>query len=169
MLLRRPSPQQASPRPAAIRLQRHRRIPRPSRAQAMQEFFGLGSSPSAARCEGWQPESTFVVNSIRNYHRATIPFADRYLTFSYKLEQYLRWKDELERYVKERNVKWGYGRSRVQPPPATGKYARGASAAPTTSKPQAGSVRPAPSPAPQCLYSSEVRPFVVATDRGLID
>lgn len=66
---------------------------------ALRNFFGVGGiHHSRARRATWQPTSTFTVASLRSHHKATIPFADRFLLASAKRNQFEAWRGAMERY-----------------------------------------------------------------------
>ena len=80
--------------------------------EMLRDFIGVGSiSDSPAPREGWQPTSTFCVNSILAHHAATIPFAEQFLLPSAKRRQFELWRFALHAYELEHPTKWGRGRS----------------------------------------------------------
>jgi hypothetical protein len=80
--------------------------------EALEEFLGYGSiTDTPARKEGWQPESSFRISSLRGHRAATVPFCERFLLPCAKRTQYERWLGQLDAWERERPSKWGKGRS----------------------------------------------------------
>ena len=79
---------------------------------AMRSFLGGGSiSRRAPQRAGWKPTATFSISSNRMHLRTTIPFADRYLLPSSKLEQYRTWRSALLTYLDAHPTRYGSGPS----------------------------------------------------------
>jgi hypothetical protein len=76
--------------------------------EALRQFLGFGSiRDPAIRRAGWLPTSVFTINSFRGHRLATIPFADRFLLPSAKRTQFERWREALERYEREHDIRPG--------------------------------------------------------------
>lgn len=76
---------------------------------SLQSYFGCGSVVTYARRKPhYDDECTFVIQSIRDHVRVTIPFMDAHLPVSYKREQYLGWRTRLIEY-------WEHDAKRVRP------------------------------------------------------
>lgn len=80
--------------------------------QALRDVIGYGSLYDRDRKKPpWLPTSVFSVNSIKAHLLGTIPFAERYLLACAKRDQFVRWREQLDRYVDRYNIRSGRGRS----------------------------------------------------------
>lgn len=82
--------------------------------EQLHAFLGVGSlRDSPPGRQGWQPTTTFTVNSIRAHRAAVIPFSERYLLETAKWRQFEGWRDTMQRYWDSLPAKhrWGSGRS----------------------------------------------------------
>ncbi|WP_334142719.1 LAGLIDADG family homing endonuclease [Rhabdothermincola sp.] len=81
--------------------------------EALQTFLGAGSvRDSPRRRPGWQPVSTFAINSRLKVRAVVIPFADRFLPASAKRRQYDQWKQAFDAYEQAHPSRWGLGPAR---------------------------------------------------------
>ena len=72
-------------------------------------MFGCGRLQRFSRRRPhFDNECAFVVGSLRDHLRVTIPFMDAHLPVSYKREQYLVWRGQLLEY-------WEHDAKRVRP------------------------------------------------------
>jgi hypothetical protein len=79
---------------------------------ALQRFLGAGSilrKPPGQPHH--QPLSELSITSLREHHRATIPFAETYLPPCHKRDQFEQWVEQLQRYEERSPSRWGRGRS----------------------------------------------------------
>ena len=93
--------------------------------EVLRAFLGFGSIRDGGPGQkGMLPVSTFVVNSLRAHHQATIPFAERFLLPCAKRDQFERWRDAMSEYEAVHPSRWGKGRS-VCSRPGCDKAVRG--------------------------------------------
>jgi hypothetical protein len=80
--------------------------------QALREFLGVGSlNMYPPRRADWQPIAAFSVRSRPHHHRATIPFAERFLLPGAKRRQFEAWRDALYEYEAAHPTRYGLGPS----------------------------------------------------------
>jgi hypothetical protein len=77
----------------------------------LRELLGCGAIRDRQRDPRWQPSSAYRISSAAQHRAATIPFAERFLPPSAKRDQFLRWRDALLAYERDRPTQWGRGRS----------------------------------------------------------
>lgn len=77
----------------------------------LRAFLGEGSiCDSPPRKPGWQPTTQLRIASIVAHRRATIPFAETYLLPACaKRQQFERWRDELDSWVRVHPSRYGLG------------------------------------------------------------
>jgi hypothetical protein len=67
--------------------------------EMLHAFFRCGSITDAPRRQPhYDDEVTFLIQSLRDHVRVTIPFMDEHLPPSHKRTQYLRWRSQLLDY-----------------------------------------------------------------------
>ncbi len=80
--------------------------------RALHNYLGSGSIGFAApRKPGYERTVSLTINSLRQHHAVTIPFADSFLLPSSKRRQYEQWKSALLAHEAAYPNRWGKGPS----------------------------------------------------------